>query len=79
MGNVYRLETTAGYGDENGPFYDATKNGENLLTRVRYSEAFAHIASLIEDDDRFQEVHDCEIDCETSGASVKKSKQRSGY
>jgi hypothetical protein len=79
MGNVFRLETTEGYRDEDGPFYDVKKNGENLLSRVRYSEAFARIASLIEDDDSYQEVSDGEIDCETTGASVKKSKQRSGY
>jgi hypothetical protein len=79
MGNVYRLETTEGYGDMIGPFYDVTKNGENLLIGVHYPEAFALVASLIEDDDRYQEVFDGRLNCDTSGERVKESKKRCGY
>jgi hypothetical protein len=75
MSNLYRLERAEDYRDEDGPFYDVTKNGERISTRVRFSEAFGQVVSRIEDGDRFQEVTDGRIDCEMSGASVKEMQQ----
>ena len=72
MGNVFRLETARYHRDENGPFYDGTKNGVILFYRLRYSEAYERIAWCIEDDDIYQEVFDGVINCETTGAHMKK-------
>jgi hypothetical protein len=79
MSNVYRMESTGDSDPTGTPFYDVTKNGQTLLARVRYTEAFEHVASLIEDDDRYQEVRsNGTIYSDEDGAAMKKSHQR-GY
>jgi hypothetical protein len=79
MGNVYRLETNTGYGDEKGPFYDVIMNGVFLLTRLRYPEASAQVAARIEDDDRYQEVLNGDIYCNISGGVIKRGVLERGY
>jgi hypothetical protein len=80
MGIVYRLERTKDYRDEDGsPFYDVTMNGVVLLTRVRFDVASAQVAARIEDDDRYQEVFDGNINCDESGEVMKRGVLESGY
>jgi hypothetical protein len=87
MPNVYRIETYPNerYRDDGGYYYDVTKNGVPILTHVRYDEARTHVLTLIEDEDRYQEMwkgrvdYDCPGKVEKNPGDVYRVETRTGY
>jgi hypothetical protein len=85
MADVYRIETYPEYEDNDGSFYNVTKNGEVLLTRVRHDQARAHVLTLIGDEDRYLKLWNGKVYCDSTGrieknpGNIYRVETRTGY